>query len=201
MARSTPSPTTGNPKRTVILQHAIEVFAREGFRSADVQHIADRAGVGKGTVYRIFGNKEELFNAATFDVLQRLDHAMFAALENVQDPLEALHRLGVAHARFFDRNPSCLEIFVQGRAEFRGTVPEPHQLLQEEMIRRVMRIVEAGIVQGRIRPDDPRTIVVSLGTVLYGTIMFGCYVADTISLPQLSEEAVSGFLRGIRTTD
>src|SRR5690606_39125367 len=50
-------------KRSDILAQSLKVFAKEGFGGTDVQVIADLAGVGKGTVYRHFGNKEQLFLA------------------------------------------------------------------------------------------------------------------------------------------
>jgi len=190
--------TEENPKRTVILRHAIEVFAREGFRHADVQVIADQAGVGKGTVYRNFPSKEELFNAATYDVLVRLGDYIFAAIEGIDDPLDALYQLGLAHTRFFERNRSYLEIFVQNRAEFRGTVPATHKQLHEQLISRLVKTVERGMADGRIHAADPRSIVMTLGTVLYGTIMFGCYVKDEYSLMDLGDRALRSFLRGIR---
>ena len=55
-------------KRQAILEQAIRTFAELGFRGADVQVIADRAGVGKGTVYRYFHSKEDLFWATTYEV-------------------------------------------------------------------------------------------------------------------------------------
>jgi AcrR family transcriptional regulator len=193
--------TVQNPKRAVILRHAIETFAQEGFRHADVQRIADRAGVGKGTVYRNFSSKEELFDAATFDVLVRLERCMFSAIEGIDDELEALRELGRAHSRFFERNPSYLEIFVQNRAEFRGTVPERHKQLHERMIERSVRIVESGMAKGRIVPAEPRGVVMSLGVVLYGTIMFGCYVKDDYDLLELGETALNSYLQGIGVSD
>ena len=41
-----------------ILCAAIRQFARDGYAQTDVQLIADAVGVGKGTIYRTFGNKE-----------------------------------------------------------------------------------------------------------------------------------------------
>jgi AcrR family transcriptional regulator len=190
--------TQTNPKRAMILRQAIEVFARDGFRHADVQAIADRAGVGKGTVYRNFASKEELFNAATYEVLSKLERYMFAAVEGLDDPLQILYALGTAHTRFFQQNGSYLEIFVQHRAEFRGSIPAQHDALHEQMIRRLVTVVERGVADGLIAPGDPRTIVMSLGTVLYGTIMFGCHVADEYSLLELGEQSLQRFLRGIR---
>lgn len=188
-----------NPKRAAILSHAIETFAREGFRQADVQIIADRAGVGKGTVYRNFSSKVELFNTATFDVLQRLERYMFQATEGKVEPLEILYSLGMAHTRFFELNQSYLEIFVQNRAEFRGTVPAKHVELHEQMISRLVQVVERGIADGQIEDTDPRGIVMSMGTVLYGTIMFGCHVEHEYSLTELGEKSLRSFLRGIST--
>ncbi len=190
--------TRANPRRAVILRHAIETFAQAGFRNTDVQVIADRASVGKGTVYRYFGNKEDLFWAAAYDVLVRLENCMFSAVEQVEDPLEALHMQARAHANFFQQNPSYLEIFVQHRAEFRGNVPQLHKEYHEQMISRTARLVEQGIASGQIRPADPRGIVISLGTVLYGTIMFACHVEEHYSLLELTEQSVEYFLRGIR---
>lgn len=51
-------------KREVILTRASEAFAEDGFQDADVQMIAEKAGVGYGTVYRYFRTKEELFWSA-----------------------------------------------------------------------------------------------------------------------------------------
>ena len=51
-------------RKAQILDTAAKVFAGVGFAATDVQAIADRIGVGKGTVYRYFATKEVLFLAA-----------------------------------------------------------------------------------------------------------------------------------------
>ena len=56
-------------RRGQILDAATSVFAAQGFATADVQEIAKKTGVGKGTIYRYFASKEELFLAA-------VDHGM-----------------------------------------------------------------------------------------------------------------------------
>ena len=187
-----------SPKRAAILAQAVEVFAQQGYRHADVQEIADRAQVGKGTVYRNFASKEDLFDAATYDVLLRLERHMFGAVDLTEDPLQVLYRIGTAHTAFFDQHPSYLEIFVQNRAEFRGTVPPLHKELHEQMIGRLVEVVQRGIDGGQLAEGDPRSIVMALGTVLYGTIMFGCYVKDDYRLTALGEVSLRSFLRGIQ---
>lgn len=185
-------------KRERILQHAIEVFAAQGFRRADVQVIADAAGVGKGTVYRYFGAKEELFWASTYRVLELLRERLLAASSGAARPLEALRAAGIAYADFFDAHPTYLEIFVQNRAEFRGSIPASHRAFHEEMIAGFQRLVEAGVAAGEIRPVDARKTIISLGSLFYGTVMFGCYVPDDFTLTELMNYTLDGFLRGIR---
>jgi TetR/AcrR family transcriptional regulator, repressor of fatR-cypB operon len=46
-----------------ILQAALGLFVEFGFHGTAVPLVAERAGVGAGTIYRHFGNKEGLVNA------------------------------------------------------------------------------------------------------------------------------------------
>jgi AcrR family transcriptional regulator len=52
-----------------ILSAAREVFTEEGFESATIGKIAQRAGVGLGTAYNYFESKEDLFILAMADEL------------------------------------------------------------------------------------------------------------------------------------
>lgn len=47
-------------KRGAILAAALELFAENGFHGAPTSLIAERAGVGVGTIYRYFKDKDEL---------------------------------------------------------------------------------------------------------------------------------------------
>ena len=53
-------------KTGAILRAAAQVFAEQGYRAATMDAIAERAGIGKGTLYEYFRNKQELF-FAVFD--------------------------------------------------------------------------------------------------------------------------------------
>jgi AcrR family transcriptional regulator len=48
-------------KRELIIEAAAAVFAEKGYNSATISEIAQKAGVGKGTVYEYFKSKTELF--------------------------------------------------------------------------------------------------------------------------------------------
>lgn len=73
---------------TRVLEAAFELFSEQG-TSAPISAIAERAGVGAGTIYRHFPTKEDLFRAVVADRFQAMvDHGR--ALLEAGAPDEAL---------------------------------------------------------------------------------------------------------------
>jgi len=54
---------TKTSKRDEIVRSALELIAEHGFHGAPMAMIAERAGVGAGTIYRYFENKDVLIHA------------------------------------------------------------------------------------------------------------------------------------------
>ncbi len=59
-------------KRQAILKGAKAVFLKHGFGDANMDEVAATAGVSKMTVYRHFGNKEDLFAGVITESCQQL---------------------------------------------------------------------------------------------------------------------------------
>ncbi len=92
MPRST-DPETRQATYDRLLQVAASEFAQLGFEQANINTIAERAGLGKGTIYLYFHSKQELFLALLRAISQRQSAAVRAALGssgNLQHQLEAL---------------------------------------------------------------------------------------------------------------
>ncbi|MFA5384247.1 MAG: TetR/AcrR family transcriptional regulator [Eubacteriales bacterium] len=63
-------------KEETILSAALNVFIEKGFSNSSIKDIADTAGVGKGTIYEYFNNKNELFiETINFEINQRCQQA------------------------------------------------------------------------------------------------------------------------------
>jgi len=60
-------------KTSAILRAAARVFAELGYQAATVDAIAEHAGIGKGTVYEYFRNKQELFFAVFDDYIASME--------------------------------------------------------------------------------------------------------------------------------
>src|SRR5258706_12261047 len=55
-----------------ILSHAKRVFAERGFHAANVSHICEAAGIGRGTLYQYFANKRSVLTAILREALERV---------------------------------------------------------------------------------------------------------------------------------
>lgn len=47
-------------RKKLIVEAAEKSFSEFGYKATTMDHVARRAGVGKGTIYTFFKNKEEL---------------------------------------------------------------------------------------------------------------------------------------------
>lgn len=68
-------------KSGAILQAAAQIFAEQGYRAATIDSIAERAGIGKGTVYEYFPNKQELFFGVFDDYIASMERVAGQSLK------------------------------------------------------------------------------------------------------------------------
>src|SRR5438477_7756346 len=74
--------------RVRVIEAARAVFRERGLE-AEMREIAERAGVGFGTVYRNFPTKDELIAAVAAEMIERMRAAIQAAAAE-DDPLVAI---------------------------------------------------------------------------------------------------------------
>jgi len=92
-----------------LLDTAADQFARVGFDRANIDAIALRAGVGKGTVYLYFESKATLFRAVLVQVRHRLETTL--TLNPGADAAVALRALICAHLQLADAAPDLFRCY------------------------------------------------------------------------------------------
>jgi len=193
-----PSAPPADPaKRRAILQACFELFAERGFRSTDVEAVAERAGVGKGTVYRYFGNKEELFLATADSSMKELESHILESLVDVTDPVAVIRAAGLAYADFFEAHPGLVEILILERAEFRDSIPSTHLVYREKNRGILDELLEQGIASGAFRDIDAHQATNAFANMLYGTVVCGCLEGSNTKLRSMVETGIDIFLNGV----
>jgi AcrR family transcriptional regulator len=172
--------------RERLLAAASELFAEQGL-SVTLNDIAHRAGVGVGTAYRRFANKEEVIEAL-FD--RRLDEVLAVAHEALDDP-DAWHGLvtfleRTLHMQFGDRGLTQIMNSPQlGHAR----VDETRDRIAPLMTALVKRAQQ----QGAVRADLDQTDLFFIQMALSGVIDLTRALA-----PDLYRRYLTLFLDGIR---
>src|SRR5271154_5955595 len=88
-------------RREEILEAAVKQFAQNGFAETDMQEVADSVQIGKGTIYRYFASKRELFLATTDQIMRKMRHEIDEKIAALDDPLDRVRHGIRAFLSFF----------------------------------------------------------------------------------------------------
>jgi AcrR family transcriptional regulator len=158
-------------RREEILETATELFAEHGFSDAITQVLADRLQVGKGTIYRHFPSKRELFLAAADRVMRKLQEQVNANIAGIDDGLERIERAIVTFLSFFADHPSFVELLIQERAYFKDRKRPTYFEHRETNIERWRQVYRDLIAEGRVRDMPVEQITTVVSNVLYGIMV------------------------------
>jgi AcrR family transcriptional regulator len=148
--------------RQRILDAAHVVFAAHGL-SASHDDIADEAGVGVGTVYRRFPDKEQLIDALFEARIEEIADAARAAADH-PDPWEALVALLMRMQEMQSEDRGLKEIVLGGaRGAKRGQVAR--SLIEPLVARVLQRAKDANVVRSDIELTDLPLIQLAIGTI------------------------------------
>jgi AcrR family transcriptional regulator len=195
-------PDLESRRKAQILETAAKVFAGFGFAGTQVQVIADRLGVGNGTVYRYFPTKEALFLAAVERGLEELTAEMDRVLDQpVDDPVVQTRQAIRAYLGFFHRRPEMAELFIQERATF----PHHHRPLyfankaEDERSCRHAAFWSGLVASGKVRDLSPERFFAVVGDLLYGTILTNLLSGRPVDPDAQTEDVLDVIMNGVLT--
>ncbi len=188
------SPATRKPGRPVdatlcerrkeqILDAAVQLFAERGYPNADMQVLADTLQVGKGTIYRYFPSKRELFLAAADRVMRRLRESICKAVEHLTDPLDRVQRAIETFLVFFAEHPEFVELLMQERAQFKDRKKPTYIEHRDVNVQAWRNLYRTLIAEGRVRDIPVERITDVINDLLYG-IIFTNYFAGPRKPPK-----------------
>jgi len=126
--------------RERLLSAALEVFAERGL-DAEMKEIAERAGVGVGTLYRNFAGRHALVAAVVQLTMDEMLRGLREAVHGLE-PRAALGAMIHAAAEACDRFGALSEVVLSGQlGDSRGFTA----LLAE--------VLQTGVEEGAFRPD------------------------------------------------
>jgi AcrR family transcriptional regulator len=182
-----------------ILDAALEVFSEKGFHVATVDEIAEQAGLGKGTVYRYFANKEALFHDLVRIRLEDLEERAIGVLDSQDDVVAMIIKYLRVYFDFFDHNQRLYRVIVQERLDFGN---EMQELYIKKVLRRLpalKRKVYGGTQQGVFKDVDFQTVFYGVMGFVHGVfqkwLAHDCSYSLMDELPTVVEILFFGFVK------
>lgn len=186
--------------RKAILAAAERVFEQSGFYAARMADIAKEAGVGVGTLYNYFENKDVIL-AEILDALH--DEFMAALQSNARDPLERLREIMAGAFKSLEEHGALLSIFRErgavGECDMERLVGPKVSRRYDEFLSLVEDTVRDAVRAGKLRSDvDPAFIAAALSGTMNGA-MYGWLKRNRRGrLSDMTEDLFRLFLRGAR---
>jgi AcrR family transcriptional regulator len=175
-----------------MLDAASRLFATHRFHEVRMEDIAAEAEVGKGTIYRYFADKEELYLA----LLTRASEQFVRRLEQV------MLQEGTAHSRLeavvdaiisvFDEQPHLLDLIQRAEVMQRPGREFPWQQTREDLGRLLAELFEQARLSGEFTIRDPELATAMLLGGVRAVIRFG----QRPRRAGLARQIVSDFLGG-----
>jgi AcrR family transcriptional regulator len=182
-----------------ILLAATSLFAEHGFNDADTQALADQLGIGKGTIYRCFPSKRELFLAAVDRVMRLLWTRLEASSVGVSHPLERVAKATLAYLDFFNTNPSYVELLIQERALFKDRKKPTYFEHRERNAESWRSLYRDLIKAGRIREMPVDQIRDVMNYLVYGAMFTNFFNGSNKSAKSQAIEILDVVFHGILT--
>jgi TetR/AcrR family transcriptional regulator, fatty acid metabolism regulator protein len=144
-------------KKDIILEKAIEVFAKNGSQQATIADVAKAAKTAQGTIYLYFSSKEELLNECLQKIINPEIQAIIDATQGIADTMDRLYEFFVQHIKLVQQKPYIarfLTMEARQNEEFYRAWPDYNPL--KKYLNWVQKTAEEAIADKRIRPLDTK---------------------------------------------
>jgi AcrR family transcriptional regulator len=100
-------------KREAILEATLELIAEHGFHGTAMSMVADKAGVGAGTIYRYFGGKEDLITQLYLEIKREKGKALLEGYSEDLSLRERFRTLWLNMLHYYVEHPRELAFLEQ----------------------------------------------------------------------------------------
>jgi AcrR family transcriptional regulator len=165
------SPTwLGQPatdRRTAVLAAAQDVFATEGYYEAEVQTIARQTGIGKATIYKIFGSKKGILEAMLADMADHLVVILLGKFVGIESPMHRLREGAFAMLQFVEDNRNLVWTLLRDAGPSLERVAETYHQFLDRMEIVLAPVLAAERERGYFRGlSDRQTLEIAMSQLI-----------------------------------
>lgn len=145
-----------------ILETAARLFDKRRYHEVRMEDVATQAGVAKGTLYRYFQDKEDLFIALLSTATDTFRREMEDAFVGVRCPEEKVRIFLRRSVAFFEQYPYFIDLMQRLESAVDTERLEPLIEKRQAFFEAIRRLIEELNATGRYRVDDPLMAALAL---------------------------------------
>jgi len=193
------APSPSEDKKRKIIEAALSVFSTLGYNKARIQDIAKLAGVGDGTIYQYFKNKQEILFTLPIQHTKDLISIHGSHFRDIKDTELRLLILINDYLNFFDLHKEYAAIVLLELRYNKDFYKSAAYELFREFARIFYDVIKDGISRGHFRQDANPFIAVKaiFGAIDHGVLSWIMFDKPKILL-RLSGPLGEMILRALR---
>jgi AcrR family transcriptional regulator len=173
-----------------VLDAASQLFGRRRFHEVRMEDIAAEAEVGKGTLYRYFADKEELYLGLLDRASRQYRSVIDAEVAKAEGPRKKLRALVAAGFSFFDGQPHLGPLIQRAEVTHANS---PWQPARDAFLAHVRTILAGAREDGTFTVADPEMAALLLLGGLRSVYLFGRKTRSR----DLADRIVTAWLHGV----
>ncbi len=164
-------------RRKLILNSALQSFAKYGYHKCTMDLIAEEAELGKATLYYYFKNKDEILLEVLKAGLEFFSQRLVKEWETTKDPKEKIEVIAFSAADFFAENPDYfkLYLYLSLHPKIKETTLKSLRPIIEEKLKMFTKLFDDAKKAGIIKPFSSKNLVQVFGALIMGEGIFGHY--------------------------
>jgi len=190
-------------KAETIGQGALSAFRELGYHRTRMADIAREAGIGKGTLYEYFKDKDDILHFVLQSYFDAFKEGALRAMAPATTPgIKLLTLVDFAFDHAADWEDHCA-VYVDSFSSARVGVEERSSLepIYKEMRTLLRLLIEQGQVSGEIRADvEPRATAELLLSIFDGVILHSVFTEETFESSTVRKAATTMLIGGLFAT-
>lgn len=188
-------------RREKIIDTAIEIFHRLGYRAATLDNVASELGLTRSALYHYFRSKEQLLSSIYLKALDRFFARAYEISESELSTHEKLCSFIRHHLKHIHENLSLYGVFFSEEAELSDEDARRIREAKRVYTKAIEQVLKQGMLEGVYRRASPQLLVAAiLGMVNWtykwykpGRIGQGC--------EEITDEFIAFMEKGILADD
>jgi len=145
-----------------IYKAALKVFSKDGYYKADMDLVAQRAKIGKGTVYRYFESKKNLFVSLVEWGLNELKDEILTSIEGIDDVTEIINTALEVYFNFYKNHKGFYRVLVYEKYNFMDEISKKYKEKYFAHLHIIENVLQQGIQKGVFKSIDTRSTAIAL---------------------------------------